>query len=89
MGAPQLFDMAAAGEAGRNYLVYEFRESRSVGFSPIIVNFFNNTETTDTIVFYFDETGVLESVGSSRGTPTTKRSVFTVLLPWAIHEVVK
>ena len=89
MGAPQLFDCTAAGDLGKNFLVYEFRDSRTWVISPIIVNYGDNTEETDTAVFYFDNAGVLESVGSSRQTPTTHRTAFTILFPFAIGELMK
>ena len=89
MGPPQLFDMTQAGDLGTSYLLYEARFGKSWAISPIVINYAINTERTDTLVFYFDDDGILRSYGLSRNTPTTKRQAFTILFPFALSAMVK
>ena len=89
MGPPQLFDFTKAGDLGSNYLVYEVRRTNSWMFCYILLNYAINRENTDTVVYYFDEVGILTGYGVSKNTPTTKRQGLTLLMPWAMCEIVK
>jgi len=95
MGPPQLYDYTRAGEVGSNFLVYEYRKSKTWLFSfiPVItlVNYLGNTEDTKTMAFYFNAGGILTAVGLSENEPTTSRHGFSLLLlrPWSLDTVMK
>jgi len=89
LGPPMLFDFTKAGDIGTNYLVYEVRRSKAWAVNPIFFGFVGNNEKTDTMLFYFDDQGLLTSFGSTKEQPTTKREGFVLGGSWMLQEIVK